>query len=144
MSILKQISCKSEAVLRLLLLCLLFFSQGAVIAGGSVIDKVYRPYVQPEEREIEFRSIIENNSDADEGDERIYRLGYGQSFSDRWFGEVYLIGAENDDKGFRLEAYELEALWQMTEQGEFSADWGMLFELEKEHSEDVMKLSAAY
>ena len=120
---LKEMPCKSEAVSRLLLLCLLFFSQGVVIADGSVIDKVYHPYVQPEEREIEFRTIIENNSDADEGDERVYRLGYGQSFTDRWFGEVYLIGAENDDQGFRLEAYELEALWQMTEQGEYSADW---------------------
>ena len=71
MSMLKEMSCKSEAVLRLLLLCLLFFSQGVVIADGSVIDKVYHPYVQPEEREIEFRSVIENNSDADEGDERV-------------------------------------------------------------------------
>ena len=143
MSILKAISCKSGAVSRLLILCSLCFCQSAVIADGSVIDKVYHPYVQPEEREIEFRSIVENDSDADEGDARVYRLGYGQSFTDRWFGEVYLIGAENDDKGFRLEAYELEALWQITEQGEYSADWGMLFELEKEHSEDVMELSAA-
>ena len=55
-------SCESEAVLRLLLLCLLFFSQGVVIADGSVIDKVYHPYVQPEEREIEFRSIIEKTT----------------------------------------------------------------------------------
>jgi hypothetical protein len=139
----KEIFCLSGVVSRLFFLSLLYFCQSAVIADGSVIDKVYHPYVQPEEREIEFRSIVENNSGANEGDERVYRLGYGQSFTDRWFGEIYLIGAENDDRGFRLEAYELEALWQITEQGEYSADWGMLFELEKEHSEDVMELSAA-
>jgi len=143
MMILKETGFLPRAALRLFMLCLLFFCQDAVIADGSSIDKIYHPYVQPEEREIEFRSIIENNSDADSGDERVYRLGYGQSFTDRWFGEVYLIGAENDDRSFRLEAYEVEALWQVTEQGEFFADWGMLFELEKEHSEDVMELSAA-
>lgn len=127
----------------LLLPGLLLCHQGLVLADGSTIDKVYHPYVQPEEREIEFRAIVENNGDRSSGDDRVYRLGYGQSFSDYWFGEVYLIGKKNDDQGLRLEAYELEALWQITEQGEFFADWGMLFELEKERSEDVLEFSAA-
>jgi len=127
----------------LLVLGLLCWHQGLVLADGSSIDKVYHPYVQPEERELEFRSIIENNSDRPSGDKRVYRLGYGQSFSDYWFGEVYLIGTKNDDQGLRLEAYELEALWQITEQGEFFADWGMLFELEKKRSEDVLEFSTA-
>ena len=113
---------------------LLFCYQDLVLADGSTIDKIYHPYVQPGERELEFRAIVENNGDRPSGDERVYRLGYGQSFNDYWFGEVYLIGAKNDDEGLRLEAYELEALWQITEQGEFFADWGMLFELEKERS----------
>ena len=127
----------------LLMLGLCVFYQNHVMADGSTIDKIYHPYVQPQERELEFRSIIENNRDSPSGDERVYRLGYGQSFNDRWFGEIYLIGVENDDQELRLEAYELEALWQITEQGEFFADWGMLFELEKERSEDVMEFSAA-
>lgn len=127
----------------LLLPVLLLCHQGFVLADGSTIDKVYHPYVQPEEREIEFRAIVENNGDRSSGDDRVYRLGYGQSFSDYWFGEVYLIGKKNDDQGLRLEAYELEALWQITEQGEFFADWGMLFELEKERSEDVLEFSVA-
>ena len=143
MSILKEMFFPFRAAGRLSLFCLICCYQGAVVADGTAIDKVYHPYVQPQEREIEFRSIVENNSDASSGDERIYRLGYGQSFTDRWFGEVYLIGAKNDDRGFRLEAYELEALWQVTEQGEFFADWGMLFELEKEHSEEVFELATA-
>jgi hypothetical protein len=135
--------CSDRVGYCLLALCLFFCYQNPVVADGSTIDKVYHPYVQPEEREIEFRAIIENNSDRRSGDERVYRLGYGQSFSDYLFGEIYLIGVKNDDQGLRLEAYELEALWQITEQGEFFADWGMLFELEKERSEDVMEFSAA-
>ena len=127
----------------LAVLGLLFCYQGPVVADGSTIDKVYHPYVQPEEREIEFRASIENDGDRRSGDERVYRLGYGQSLNDRWFGEVYLIGTKNDDQGLRLEAYEIEALWQITEQGEFFADWGMLFELEKERSEDVLEFATA-
>jgi hypothetical protein len=113
------------------------------MADGTTIDKIYHPYVQPQEREIEFRAIIENNRDGPPGDQRLYRLGYGQSFNDSWFGEVYLIGRKNDDQSFRLDAYELEALWQITEQGEFFADWGMLFELEKQHSGNAMEFSGA-
>jgi hypothetical protein len=127
----------------LLLLCLSLFCQETVLADGTIIDKIYHPYVQPEEHEIEFRAVIENQGDRPSGDNRVYRLGYGQSFNDRWFGEVYLIGVKNDDQALRLEAYEIEALWQITEQGEYFADWGMLFELEKERSEDVMEISTA-
>ncbi|MDX2370235.1 MAG: hypothetical protein QNK36_17805, partial [Colwellia sp.] len=36
----------------------------------------------------------------------------------------------NDD--FSLTSYELEARWMLTEQGEYWADWGLLFEIEKE------------
>ena len=37
----------------------------------------------------------------------------------------------------------MEAKWQLTEQGEFWADWGMLFELEKEANEDVWEFATA-
>lgn len=124
-------------------LCLMLFYQGSVIADGTKIDKIYHPYVQPEERELEFRAVIENQGERSSGDDRIYRLGYGQSFNDRWFGEAYLIGVKNDDQSLRLEEYELEALWQLTEQGEYFADWGMLFELGKERSDDIVEISAA-
>ena len=116
---------------------------GVAMADGSAIDKIYHPYVQPGERELELRTVIENNAKSPAGDQRTLRLGYGQSFSDRWFGEVYLIGHANDDNSLHLSAFEIEALWQLTEQGEFFADWGMLFEIEKERDENIAEVSAA-
>lgn len=112
-------------------------------ADGSVIDKIYHPYVQPLEREVEFRALAENNSPAPAGERQKYRLAYGQSLSERWFGEVYLIGEKNNDHSFRLDAYELETLWQITEQGEYFADWGLLVELEKLRTRDGMEISTA-
>jgi len=96
-----------------------------------IVDRVYDPYVQPLEKELEWRGVhLNDGSDDSLDDLQLQRLGFGRSFSDRWFGEVYLIGSNDEDRNFELEGAELEAKWQLTEQGEYSADWGMLFELE--------------
>lgn len=106
-------------------------------ADGVVIDRVYDPYVQPMETELEWRAVGLRDSDQDEWDSlQVHRLGIGYGFTDRWFGEIYLIGERDEDQSLNLEAIELEAKWQLTEQGEYAADWGLLFELESERNED--------
>jgi hypothetical protein len=122
-----------------LALCL----SGEAAADGTIIDKIYHPYVQPLERELELRSSIEHDSTDDARELRIYRLGYGQSLNDSWFAEGYLIGQQEHDNTLRLQAFELEALWQLTEQGEYWADWGALFEFEKVRSSNSMEFSSA-
>lgn len=130
-----------QRALRLLgvALCL----SGEVAADGTIIDKVYHPYVQPLERELELRSSIEHDSAENARELQTYRLGYGQSLNDDWFAEAYLIGQAEHGSALRLEAFELEALWQLTEQGEYWADWGALFELEKQRSRNRMEISSA-
>ena len=104
------------------------------LADGSAIDKVYHPYVQPLEREVEWRMISADS-------EQLHRFGIGQSFSDRLFIEGYLIAIDDEGGNFSLDAYELEAKWQLTEQGEYAVDWGVIVELEKEHNEDSWEVS---
>jgi len=111
---------------------LLLCTSTMVMADSNTIDRVYHPYVQALEREIEFRMV-------DSGDEQQYKLSYGQSLSDRLFVEAYLIS--NDDLT-TIEAYELEARWQLTEQGEYSADWGLLLELEKDRHDNNWETAA--
>lgn len=108
-----------------------------LIAGADnlAIDKVYHPYVQPLEREIEWRMV------AAEGD-YLQRLGIGRSLNDSVFVEGYLLAAEEGDT-FRLEGYELETRLQLTEQGEYAIDWGLLVELEKAHQENEWELASA-
>lgn len=113
------------------------------MADSSNIDKIYHPYVQPLEREFEFRTILENGASRSPGDRRGAKMGYGQSFNDRWFGEIYLIGENNDERDFQIRGVEAEAQWQLTEQGEYFADWGLLFELEKTRNDDSTELSTA-
>ncbi len=117
-------------------------------ADGSFIDKVYHPYVQPHEREIEWRWNMKNDSGNSHKERlmdnaRQHRLAYGQSINDRWFAEMYLVGDKNREQEFKLTAIELEALWQITEQGEYDEDWGMLFELEHERKYDISEVSTA-
>ncbi len=106
---------------------------GLLLADSGAVDKVYHPYVQPLEREFEWRMLSE-------GGGQTYRLGLGQSITDKVFVEGYLI-AKDVGNHLKLEAYEIEAKWQLTEQGEYAADWGLLFELEKLQHDDTWESS---
>lgn len=108
---------------------------GLTLADDLAVDKVYHPYVQPLEREVEWRMV------AADGD-HLQRLGIGRSVNDRIFVEGYLLAAEEGDT-FRLEGYELETRIQLSEQGEYAVDWGMIVELEKAHQEDEWELATA-
>lgn len=102
---------------------LIILSTQLAHADGLGIDKVYHPYVQPLERELEWRMISADG-------EQHYRLGLGQSVSDKLFLEAYLIGEDDNKSDFDVSELELEAKWQLTEQGEYDYDWGLLTELE--------------
>ena len=122
----------------------IFFLPAIAHADGSFIDKVYHPYVQPHEKEIEWRwSMQKDNDDPLQDNAHKHRLAYGQSLNENWFTEIYLIGEKNREQDFKLTAVELEALWQITEQGEYDFDWGMLFELEHERDDNVSEVAAA-
>jgi hypothetical protein len=114
---------------KLVLLILVFFSNAA-IADGVVVDKVYHPYVLPNEQEFEWRLMsrqTENNSLQGQ------RIAYGQSINETVMIEAYLVGEKTEFDDFGLQAYEVEVRWMLTEQGKLWADWGMLFEVEKLH-----------
>lgn len=102
-----------------------------VHADGLAIDKVYHPYVQALERELEWRMISADG-------EQKHRLGLGKSLSDRLFVEGYLIVSNNEST---IDAYELEAKWQLTEQGEYAVDWGAIVELEKDRYDNNWELA---
>lgn len=101
------------------------------VADGVIIDKIYDPYVQPLEKEVEFRALLQSGGNDALDDHQRYTIGYGQSLSDRWFAELYLVGGDTRDDSLDVDAQELEIKRQLTEQGEFSNDYGLLFELEK-------------
>jgi len=110
-----------------------------VHADGVVVDKVYHPYVLPNEREVEWRLFSRKDS---ENNKLAQRFAYGQSLTDTVMLELYLVGERDIDGDFSLTAYELEARWMLTEQGEYWADWGLLFEIEKNQSQNNWEVTS--
>lgn len=118
------------------LACLFLPLQGH--ADGSVIDKIYHPYVNQLEWELEWRAV-QQRDDPVTGEARLqtHKLGLGRAVGEYVFAEVYLIGDASADRSLQLQAWEVEVLWQMSEQGEYLLDYGVLFELEKSREDDI-------
>lgn len=110
-------------------------------ADGNAVDKVYHPYVDALESEIEFRSLFQESSSGANDFKQLHQLSFGRAFGEALFGEVYLVGQRSRSGQFELEAFEFELKWQLTEQGEYSADWGLLFEYEQEFNDDIQEFT---
>ncbi len=107
------------------------------------VGRVYDPYVQPLERELEFRTLYQTDPDPLESDILRQRIGFGRSLSERVFAEAYLLAEKQPGSGLRLQGYEAEVKVQLTEQGEYAADWGLLLEFERERSESISEMAVA-
>jgi len=111
-----------------------------VLADGLAVDKIYPPYVNALEKELEYRvSRAQGGLQAPNG-VIIQRLGFGAAISDTLALEAYVIGRGDDDAS-SFSGYELEARWQLTEQGEYPVDWGVIVEYENSRDSDVEELA---
>ena len=110
-------------------------------ADGMVVDKVYHPYVMPFEREVEWRLV---SRQTDSGNVLAQRAGFGGAINDTMSLEGYLVGERDDNGDFGLSSYEVELRWQLVEQGRLWADWGALFELEKQHTLDAYEATTGF
>ncbi len=125
-----------------LILITLFINTIQAQADSFVVDKVYHPYVLPNEQEFEWRLF---SRQADDGNKLTQHIAYGFSLSERVVFEGYILGERdaNDADDYGLKSYEAEIRWMLTEQGELWADWGTLFELEKQHDSNDWEATAA-
>lgn len=119
-------------VLWLAVLC----SSQPVLADGRVVDKVYHPYVQPLERNFEYRSLYQRQKDHPNNNSMAQKIGYGFSIADNMAVSLYLLAERVMPDDYTVAGYEAELRWMLTEQGQFSWDWGLLFELEHQQQTD--------
>lgn len=89
------------------------------------MNRVYDPYVEQYERELEYGFTL-----RDLGGDRVLlnRAGVGYAWNDKIFTELYLLTESISHAGEQVRGYEIELKWQLTEQGEYWADWGLLLE----------------
>lgn len=111
----------------LILLVVMFISLPS-FADGIVVDKVYHPYVVANEREVEWRLM---SSQTDEFNRLAQRIGVGYSIAEDLAVEGYIVAERDSEQDFDISAYEIEARWMITQQGQYWADWGAVFEVER-------------
>ena len=97
------------------------------------VDKIYDPYVYQGELEIEVRGVHQ----FDDDNKHKIKLGVGYGVNAAWFVEGYAIFEQETGNSAKAEAVELENKFQLTEQGQYWVDIGLLTELEKVLDEEV-------
>jgi hypothetical protein len=108
-----------------------------VFAG---INKIYHPYVEPLEKEIEF--IGTRSFDDMDQYRNSYTLAYGQAVTEKLFLEFSTQAEETAKTDFDIETYEVEALYQLSEQGAGFVDYAVLVELERETQANISEIGA--
>jgi len=99
---------------------------------SAEIGKIYHPYVEAYKSEIEYRTLYKNDSNSSIDGIQFNRLAVGHALTERFALEGYVVGKKLPTKSFSVDAYELEGKLQLTEQGEYWSDWGLLFELKRD------------
>ena len=126
----------------LLNFCVLFACI-TVTSPASASDKlmVEYPGVAPGELEVGMRGqvLFDNNSDVNNA--RTLKLGAGYGFSNIWFSELYAeYEKPADGTDYKVQFYEWENLFRLTEPGRYWADWGII--LEYSHATDEVDKDA--
>jgi high-affinity iron transporter len=100
----------------------------SIPAPASASHKIYSPFVDFGETEVELRGHYNFDGDAAEDGSGKYKLDIGHGFTPHWFTEVvfeYEVPGQGEGE---LEAVEWENVFQLTEQGQHAVDWGLLAE----------------
>jgi hypothetical protein len=101
-------------------------ASSAALAGPA--DTVYQPNIENGEWELEFRGGYRDFNDGPSEHAFIYELGYAPT--NNWRTEVVLEYAAEEGNRGKLEAWEWENVFLLTEQGKYWADVGLFFEYE--------------
>lgn len=109
------------------------------LPAAADIGRVYHPYIEQNEREIEYAHTV---YDLGENQRYLNQLGFGYAWTDRFFTELYVLSESVNHEGEEEKGYELEAKWQLTEQGEYWADWGFMLEAGTMRDQNEHELAA--
>lgn len=136
--------CRKYPLARWALLVCAAGAAGAARADGLVIDKVYHPYVDALETELEIRHLVQDAQPGKVSPAQVYQMSLGTALSDAVFSEVYIHAAKDRNGGWQADAWEVEVKWQLSEQGEYWADYGLLFEYEDERQLDAREFTVGF
>ena len=103
----------------------------ALTAQAFASDKlmVEYPTVNPGETEIGMRVMALSDSDPAVNGAQTWKLGAGYGFTNYWFSELYAeYEKPADSSTIKVQYYEWENLFRLTEPGRYWADWAIIME----------------
>ncbi len=108
----------------------LFVLSISLLASSTVFAaKVYSPHVEAGETEFEVRTEITDHTDNSDNKTQT-KLEIGRAITPHWLTE-WVAEFEREEGNTRASAIELENIFQLSEPGEYSVDFGLLLEVEK-------------
>lgn len=99
------------------------------------VDKVYSPRIHAGDMELETRGTYLDDPDQAEDGRWLQKFSLGYAFSDRLALEAYLNSEKLRGESLELEAYELEARFNLFQNPDRAL--ALLAEVEKEREDDV-------
>ncbi|MBT7580991.1 MAG: hypothetical protein HN573_03030 [Candidatus Marinimicrobia bacterium] len=103
----------------------------SITESSGVMEKVYHPYVIPLEKEIEWGFNFIDDPKKTKHLNQMHTIGMGYSLNESNYIEFNVGGIKYPNLNIDFNNYEIEFKHQLTEQGEYSSDWGLLVELER-------------
>jgi hypothetical protein len=110
-----------------------------VAAGAGPASTIYSPIVDYREWELELKGGMFNWGRGEEG-ERAAKLAFGYGLAPRWAVEFEAEYSQTPGQAARVEEYEFENIFQLTEHGEHWLDAGIFAELEHNRLENTNTL----
>ncbi len=92
--------------------------------------KVYSPLVVKGENELELRAYNAWGTNPTGDAKQALKLAFGHSFTDWWASELYATAEQEPGENLKLEEFEWENRFQLTPQGKYWMDVGLLNENE--------------
>ncbi len=92
--------------------------------------KVYSPLIVKGESEIEVRAFNSWGTSANTGAEQALKFAFGHSFTDWWSTELYAEAEKEFGETLKIEEFEWENRFQLTPQGKYWLNVGLLNENE--------------
>lgn len=106
------------------------------VAGPASV--IYSPIVDYREWELELKGGVQDWNQSD--GERAAKLAFGYGLMPRWGVELEAEYSQTPGNAARIEEYEFENIFQLTEHGEHWLDAGIFVEFEHNRIENVNKL----
>lgn len=100
---------------------------------NSYALEVYSPYVEKGIMEIESKNRFDFDSRQGQGGFRQHQFAVGYGLTSKWQAELYGELEKENGHGYKYTATEIENIFQLTEVGEYWADFGLQASYEFAH-----------